>query len=91
MSTHQHQRSTSSNSGLESRDTSSRPRLPVVASTAPAATKCFRTCKSEKLIDDFARHHSSKDGHRHDCKDCVAGGRAKKRPARKCNGKRQVT
>jgi hypothetical protein len=47
--------------------------------TAPAATKCCRSCKTEKALDDFARHRSSKDGHRHDCKSCVANGRAKKR------------
>jgi hypothetical protein len=44
----------------------------------PAATKCCRTCKAEKALDQFTKHRLAKDGHRHDCKDCVAAGRAKR-------------
>src|SRR5439155_1861083 len=46
---------------------------------ASPATKRCRTCKAEKSFDNFAKHRLSKDGHRHDCADCVAAGRAKKR------------
>jgi hypothetical protein len=46
--------------------------------TSPAPTKLCRTCKKEKLIDEFARHRLSKDAHRHDCKRCVSVGRAKR-------------
>jgi hypothetical protein len=50
------------------------------AKRLPATTKCCRTCKVDKPLDEFAKHRLSKDGHRHDCKDCVANGRVKKRP-----------
>jgi hypothetical protein len=50
------------------------------AETSPATTKCCRSCKSEKPLDEFGRHRLSRDGQRHDCRDCVANGRAKIRP-----------
>lgn len=35
-------------------------------------TKVCSKCKIEKLLDDFHKHKLSKDGHRHECKECVS-------------------
>jgi hypothetical protein len=54
--------------------------LEAKIAASPATTKCCRACKTAKPLNEFTRHRLSKDGHRHDCKDCVTKGRAKKRP-----------
>ena len=44
------------------------------------ATKACRTCKEPKSVDEFGRHAIAKDGHRHDCRECVRAGKVKKHP-----------
>ena len=34
-------------------------------------TKRCSRCKTEKPLDSFCKHHASKDGHNHICKECV--------------------
>ena len=48
---------------------------------APAGvvTKKCRGCGVAKPLAEYARHGSSRDGHRHTCKPCVAAARAKRR------------
>jgi hypothetical protein len=33
-----------------------------------------------KPLDAFARHHTAKDGHRYDCKECVSARKRSERP-----------
>jgi hypothetical protein len=55
----------------------SRASSKVLPFPAPSEKSC-RTCGTEKALGKFHKHGSSKDGHRHDCKDCVASARASK-------------
>jgi hypothetical protein len=53
----------------------------VLPFPGPSKKPC-RTCKSEKAIDDFSRHNTSRDKHRHDCRQCVSTARGRNKPQR---------
>src|SRR5262249_54552134 len=48
----------------------------------PAAKIC-RTCKAPKAYTEYARHNTSRDKHRHDCRPCVAAARKNHGQSRK--------
>jgi hypothetical protein len=50
-----------------------------LAARVEQPTKRCRSCKADKPLDGFARHRLSRDGLRHDCRSCVANGKAKRR------------
>jgi hypothetical protein len=49
------------------------------AREALAAPKRCRSCGVVRKLDAFAKHHLAHDGHRRDCRSCVATGKVKSR------------